>query len=263
MFINWQIVIAELFAITFNTSFLHHGRKYLRSIGIEPDPVGSGNDKTRTFGTYRTVGTTCPSNCLFLETRVCYAMSGNVGIHQKRSSNQLLSSLGSVALALVAAVKDSSKARLHVSGDFIKDGDIDNGGNIIDKDYIDGICEISAVIRQHLNQPNRVLAWTYTHIPQSTFNPFREQLKASGIQVLWSDSFGPNGAVVWSHETLDSLPDIQGAKPIPCPQQTEKSESCKQCDLCSRAEQLNLCIVFDGEGVAHNRAVAASMNKFA
>lgn len=265
---NWIKITPDLFSIISGTSYASRSgaikkcRKYFRSIGIEPNPVGVTNSKTQVPGTYRPVGPTCPDSCPFLGDGdgSCYAKFGPAGLAQKRASSLSVQGAASAAIAMVLAAYHGEKARLHVSGDFIALG---NDGKIVDVEYIDALCQISASICQHLGVDSRVNAWSYTHIDRESFLPFHKQLKEAGINVVWSDHAGSNGALVWDHEAIDELKDLlpPGVKAIPCPAQTHESVTCKSCDLCSRLAQLNRVIIFHAHGVKRKGAMETSRAK--
>ncbi len=227
-------------------ALVEHGRRLAALYGLVCNPVGVGNAKTGAPSTYRPVGSTCPK-CPY--EKECYALGGHVRIHQARASPATDPSLTAAAIAMVAAARVGSPARLHVSGDFFEGGEVD-------VEYVLGLCEIAGAIRAQLPS-SAPLAWTYTHIPVDVFEPHRLLLSSYGIEVLYSDCFAVGGAVVFPFEHIESLRaehrELTFAK---CRAQLDASVSCIDCGLCWEARKRRLTIVFDphGHGEADLRA---------
>lgn len=91
--------------------------------------------------TYRPVGLTCPQECPLLE-RICYALKGNVAIHQKRArfSNDSLD---------IIAETDTKLVRHNVSGDLFLENKLD-------------LEHIESVFQFHRDHPD-IQGWLYTH----------------------------------------------------------------------------------------------------
>ena len=131
-------------------AILAFGRQLAACLDLPMNPIGAGNAKTATASTYRPVGASCPP-CPFETT--CYALRGLVRFHQERATTDCRASLTASALAMIAAWKAGTLARLHVSGDFIKDG-------LIDDEYIYGLAELGQLLHEFMGS-TPVLAWSY------------------------------------------------------------------------------------------------------
>lgn len=219
-----------------------HGRELAWDLGLQPNPVGADNHKTGVPGTYRPVGRSCPPCPL---ERVCYARYGPAGWHQDRSTAELAASLSAAAIAMVAAAKTVTLARLHVSGDFYRDGHLDEA-------YLAGLEMLAREVRARLFTDGPV-AWTYTHAPPEIFEARRLTLEQAGVVVLYSGQSGSGGALVHPHRKLEELaakyPTVRFRA---CPAQIHGA-TCRECRLCWRSRELGLCIVFDphGPGAEH------------
>lgn len=214
-----------------------HGRELAADLDLPCDPVGAGNSKTGTPGTYRPVGPSCPPCPLDAS---CYARFGPVGIHQARASTDAAASVTAAMIAIVAAIRADTVARLHVSGDFYRHGHLSTS-------YLQLLIECAEVLRIVL-APTNPLAWTYTHVSRDEFEPWRLKLERVGIEVLYSGQHDVGGALVYPHERIAELrtarPDVTV---VACPAQT-RSVSCRDCGLCWQARRTRLCIVFDPHG---------------
>jgi hypothetical protein len=214
-------------------------RKWRKNAGIEADPFGVGNKKTGVPSTYRKVGPTCPVTCPWLENG-CYAQDGKVKMASDKSSDDTDRSLMAAAGAMATAAKLGTVARLHVSGDFLRDGKVDVG-------YVLGLLDIAEELQDRGYEGIR--AWAYTHIPPSEFEPYRALLQGA-VEVLYSDVEEAGGAVVWEHSRIDELkarnPDVQVVKCLA--QTTGGSRDCKSCGLCWKARDNDWLIAFDPHG---------------
>ena len=83
------------------------------------------------YASYRKVGETCPTRCGFhpdnetskVHGRNCYALQGNVRLHQNRAAAD--DSDGDTVYRWVQGLPPGSGVRLHVSGDVYKDDQFD------------------------------------------------------------------------------------------------------------------------------------------
>jgi len=246
--------------------------------GIKMGPVGAQDEKTKVPGTYREVGRSCPTECRFHPVHFeraslfspCYAVRGNVGIHSARGGADAQVSAISALVAMMArqgeiaiARKRSAThreflaqvgnprvgARLHVSGDFVKDGEID-------AEYIGLLCEAADMVRGHFGvKGNAAVAYTYTHIPRERFEIWRMILKGHGIHVTYSkdnavsEDFLGGEAIVYAHSEIEELRKLLPAyvTPVLCPAQTRKDWSCSRCTLCS-VGNVGMLVVLDPHG---------------
>lgn len=215
-----------------------HGRALAHDLGLPCNPVGAGNIKTGTPGTYRPVGPTCPP-CQVVDA--CYAKFGPTRFHQERSSPDSTPSLTAALIAMIAAAKLGTLARLHIAGDIYQDGDIDFM-------YVFGLAELAKRIKREANIGQPYIAWTYTHAPKQRFERLRVLLQTSGISVLYSSRPEPGGAMVWPFDDLVALARKHPRlNLVPCKAQLTKI-TCKDCMLCFDAHEQGRTIVFDPHG---------------
>ena len=222
-----------------------NARNWFKRNHVPTVPFGDGDSKTGSPGTYRPVGRSCPSDCPYLG-RGCYAEVGNVALHQCRSTIDRESAVNSAAACMAIASIHGQRARLHVSGDFGANGQID-------REYVRRLAQMAQLVRAETGRWG--LAWTYTHFPPADFEPYRLALQARGITVVYSDHAEPGGAVVWHHNDVDTLrANNPGVKFGKCPAQLSKNMDCAKCGLCWKARGLGLCIVFDPHGTSSKQA---------
>jgi len=232
------------------------GRNLSLSLGVKPNPVGGGNLKTKTPATYRPVGVTCPAACPNID--FCYAKYGNVALHQRRASPDTDSSVFSVAIAIVAALKTGTLARLHVSGGFYK-------ANYVDHSYIEALLDLTSIIREVTALPGP-FAWTYTQTSPEEFyakNSSLTSLEDAGIIVLLSGAKIAGGAVIYPHAKIHELfsGSASTVRFLACPAQIKNNKtSCRECMLCPKARSLGLCIVFEPEG-RNKKALGVKVTK--
>lgn len=211
----------------------------VEALTLDPNPVGTANAKVGGPSTYRPVGPTCPP-CSY-ETG-CYAMQGKTFLAQKRATGMAARAWLATLIAIGHAWRGRDHVRLHVSGDFA------NAQQGVDEPYIEGLCLIGAYY-QDWTVPQgrrRQWAWTYTHFPPEVFEPYRLRLDAAGITVLYSDHYGPGGAVIAS---FDSLTAMAAERPeldfFPCRNQTT-GVACSACRACFTSGKKT--IVFEPHG---------------
>jgi hypothetical protein len=176
------------------------------------------------FTTYRRVGETCPVDCKALVSGACYALGGNVGIHQRKSAQDVTD--GQRLKEWLGGLPRGVKVRHHVSGDFMRDG-------VVDVDYVKDMKE------GHKSRKD-LQGWVYTHA-------WRD-LSASEI----NDTEG-----LTVNASCDSVPDLiealergwlatlivdehaenfkldNGVRVVICPNQTH-DVTCSDCMLCFR-----------------------------
>lgn len=213
-------------------------RKMVTATG-PTNPVGDANKKVQTGATYRPVGPTCPSSCPQFpkegQKPTCFALSGNVALHSKKASSLAAPSLRAAVIGIVGSAKWGRPARLHVSGDFHQDGEIDH-------EYIEGLIAIGLTTRalSHLE----VVAWTYTHAHNIPWN----ELRQAGIVVRYSGSSDDWGAVVYPGPNPAKKAREIGA--VYCPEQAVRDHvkatgrwtdySCMDCRKCWEKPKLIL-----------------------
>lgn len=212
-------------------------------------PCGDGDVKTKSPGTYRPVGATCPSPvsapygtppCRYLGNG-CYAEGGNVNLHQRASDADSDASIRAAARAFIWAARTGRKARLHVSGDFLRpDGRVD-------ATYIRGLSVIGEYMRENYPESGPVYAWTYTHVSEAQLGPCLDAIASAGIALRWSDRVGPGGAFVRPFSDVAYFSALKGAgvRYAKCPAQL-RDVSCKDCTLCWTRP--DLAVAFDPHG---------------
>lgn len=212
---------------------------------IDMVPVGAGDAKTGTTGTYRPVISTCPVTCPQMEG--CYALGGNVGIHQRRATESMDAAVNAAVVAIIAARKAGlGAARLHVSGDFGRsDAEVDC--------YVRKLVLALIQLRKATGWGG-VLAWTYTHHPRAMY--WAPLLRALGVHVRESEKLGRNGAVVVSDFEPDTMRRVRAESPAPvakCPAQL-RDTTCVECRLCW--ERPDVAIAFAAHGVFKRKVKA-------
>lgn len=218
--------------------YIEEGRKALRSAGFEPNPVGVGNSKTELPGTYRPVGLSCPKTCALLDSG-CYAQKGRVNMVQVRAETVLSRDLSSAGLAMMTAANMAKPgpARLHVSGDLLKDG-------TLDLDYIKGLAEIAPKV----SSVSPVKAYGYTHAKGEEARKAISELKAAGIVIRPSldDKPAPGGAFV-AKKNFSNFLELKMANPgVPmakCREQLDGT-SCANCGICYEEKYDKVCVIF-------------------
>jgi hypothetical protein len=213
------------------------------------NPCGDGDTKTRSPGTYRPVGATCPTvasvpygtkPCPYMG-HGCYAEGGNVAIHQRASDADSDASIRAAARAMVWAARTGRKARLHVSGDFLRpDGRVDTA-------YIRGLSVIGRFMRETYPTSGPVYAWTYTHVSPAQLGPYLDAIAGAGIALRWSDRVGASGAFVRPFSDINYFKALKsaGVRYAKCPAQL-RDVSCKDCRICW--ERPSLAVAFDPHG---------------
>lgn len=213
------------------------------------DPCGDSNSKTDSVSTYRKVGATCPSSCRYLGNG-CQAQTGNVNTHQNRASAEVKVALLTTAFAFVWSALTGGLTRLHVSGDF---------GQQVDAtlwEYVNGLCSIADTVNRLRGMPRGTpIAWTYTHMPNSTPDTdWIVKLREHGILVRLSDKGGRMGALVWQHNNWRALKETYpNSTLVPCLAQKRKDETCFSCRWCW--EKPEWTIVFEPEGSRKKKVI--------
>lgn len=179
--------------------------------------MGTQNKKTAVPSTYRSIDKTCPDTCTFKKSG-CYAENGHVGRIQRQSKRTGDIELRTAIAAMVLAQKQNTIARLHVSGDFLRNGRLDIP-------YIKGLVTAASLIQAKYHSP--IVAWSYTHLDKKLFRPYQKILRRAGIVVRWSERTGPGGAIVRPFDELGKL-----KKYIKCPAQLPQQLTCRDCELC-------------------------------
>ena len=231
-------------------------RDALATMGAACVPVGDGDAKTASPGTYRPVGGSCPKSCPYLDDG-CYAQGGNVNTHQRRAQESIEAAANGAALAMVWARQTGRVARLHVSGD----GKAVDGPEAFSPKYADLLCAAADAVNRMSGQPQgTVCAWSYTHFPVGAGRTGQliERLASHGIIVRASDKLGHGGAVVMPFADVPAVRKATGVKLAKCPAQLGDTD-CNACRLCWTRPDLT--IVFSPHGATKKRAAAASPHR--
>jgi hypothetical protein len=206
----------------------------------------SQNSKTGEVSATYVSQASCPLTCPFKGSG-CYAESGLTGIHTHKLNKQVSESpvspdeLAVNEAMAIANLSGELPLRLHVVGDATTNTAARLLGNAA-----------SYYSNKH-HQP----VWTYTHA-------WRDVSRASwqGVSVLAScesiadakrareQGYAP-ALVVESHPEDGKARLIDGLRVVPCPEQTGKAKSCKDCRLCfddNRLKAANIVIQFATHG---------------
>lgn len=231
------------------TAMLAALRKAFAGAQIPCNPVGAGNSKTGVPSTYRPVGRTC-GRCPYLDNG-CYAQHGRVHLAQRRAGDDVLASVvAAIAASLVSLRTSGSAARLHVSGDFARDG-------VVDTHYVDALIEASEAIRAALGlAPNAMTMYSYTHLEGLDI----ERLAAAGITVLKSDALVAGGCILAEHSELGALRKSNPSlRFVACAAQASGGKvTCAQCQFCPKALAKGYTVVFEPHGTKASAAREAS-----
>lgn len=220
----------------------------------ECNPVGDGDAKTASPSTYRPVGATCPETCAYLGNG-CYAEGGNVNLHQTRSADDVGPSVRAAAIGIVWAARVGKLCRLHVSGDFMRQGRIDHRYIVQVGLLCDAVRQVAA---ENGDKVGHYLAWSYTHIDRDTFMSYKSYLDSKGVHVRWSDYAGPDGAIISDFDALPALKSETGLSYVKCPAQMPQGLTCDQCRICW--ELPSHTVVFEPHGATKRKARTAALN---
>ena len=245
----------ELSTLWKGARWIHNPGDYLRkkAHGFGPcNPIGDGDSKTQTPGTYRPVGPTCPASCDRLIEKNCYALMGNVRIHQKRSSPDIEPALRAAGVCFIWGTLTNRLTRLHVSGDF--------GTSSVDpalQEYVKGLVMVANTVNRLAGKAQGTsIAWSYTHVDGVTNEtPWLVSLRKAGIHVRLSDRATYNGAIVGNFHDFQKIRRAIGGKLVKCRAQLEKAVSCRTCRLCW--ERPDLTVLFTPEGAGKARLARA------
>lgn len=197
-------------------------------------------DRTRIpmFATYRAVGPTCPSSCPFLENG-CYAQQGNTRLHQ---ADRYGENDGRVFLESLAMLPPNAIVRLHVSGDVMLDG-------VVDEPYLHALIA-GARRRPDVTFFGYTHAWREIDLERFVF-PENLILNASCESDDAVDEARSQG---W--DTVTVVPKATAWKrqgdTVVCPNQT-MGVSCYECGLCMKPLR-NLTVAFRVHGSAVKKA---------
>jgi hypothetical protein len=145
-------------------------------------------------------------------------------------------------VALVAARRQGTCARLHVTGDLLRQGRLD-------RPYVEELYRTAKVLG---GSPSDPVAFSYTHVPG--VEELLADLASVGVIIRQSDAWIPGGAVVWPHsKLLEKRLQFPWLRLVPCPAQQGIGVTCRKCGLCWR--RLGLTIVFDPHGASRSTII--------
>jgi hypothetical protein len=228
-----------------------HVRRWARAEGVPLLPFGGENPKTGSFGFYRPVGGSerggsCPDSCRFLG-RGCYADGGSpVANAAKRSTLDVDAAVTSaLACAVLSQRRYGCPGRGLVSGDLCRDG------------RVDGLLVLR--LAESMREAREALGCSYalqlfTHAQGVEADAATQALRASGCAVVRSEQAVAGGAVVAPFSRVPELRERHpGVRLVCCPAQTRHDRTCRQCQLCARAADIGVCVVFRPHGAQAKR----------
>ena len=176
-------------------------------------------------------GGTCPKECSHLSKKTCYAMYGNVNIHQLRSPYDETDS--ERLKSWVKALPHGVMIRHHVSGDVMTD-------NAVDEEYV------NSMLDAHSSRPD-VVGWVYTHafknlesqkvnsVPNITFNASCDSVE----DLAFALSNGWPAVLVVDEDADDHVIEIndERVRVKICLAQTNSGMVCSACKLCTLKER--------------------------
>lgn len=204
-------------ALSFATLKKHAIRAAVDAWGVVPSPLGDGDAKTETIGTYRKTVNTCPPSCAHLISGECYTMRGNVQLHQQRASKSPEADLAAVAIGGAIARKTESDLRLMIAGGWAQYGE--HVGGSVDLEFARCVATILDVCGVDASR-----CWSYTHFPDPRdVADLRDAL--NGTVTIWhSDGADGMGRSI----TVDSFDEHDRKKgEIYCPNQRTKKQAIK------------------------------------
>ena len=175
---------------------------------------------------------TCPNDCVFRNSG-CYAETGPQGFTTRRLAKSKISALQSAndEIESLRNRKVKTPIRLHVVGDFISQPHL-------------------GLATYHLKC---VTAWSYTHnwrnLVPTTLSVLASVENLDDLALAKSKGWAC--AIVVNEFKSHSKYSVGGHDVIPCPQQTGRAQTCKDCLLCTKADYLkskNLSIAFAVHG---------------
>jgi hypothetical protein len=187
----------------------------------------------------------CPPSCPLLSSRICYGLSGNVGVHARRLQREAAGQdhvvlARNVAQAIDAAPTDRP-LRLFVVGD---------------AHCVECATVIAAAARRYQARGGpQARVWGYTHVdaPAAIWQGLAvlrsvetadaaEHAAAHGYAVARVVTAFPDGPHAWREG---------GLRYLPCPEQTGRRRTCADCRLCWDTERLRrqgMAIAFAAHG---------------
>ena len=204
-------------ARSFSTLKKHAIRAAVELWNVVPSPLGDGDAKTETIGTYRRTVNTCPPSCAHLINKECYTMRGNVKMHQQRASKSVEADLAAVAIGGAIASKTQGDLRLMIAGGWAQYGDVVGGS--VDLEFARCVATILDVCGVDASR-----CWSYTHFPDPRdVRDLRDAL--NGTVTIWhSDGADGMGRSI----TVDSFDKHDRKKgEIYCPNQRTKKRAIK------------------------------------
>lgn len=216
----------------------------------------SGNVKTGPIPVTTSDRATCPDACP-LKAGGCYAKGGPLGIHWAMVSN---GDRGDALSALISQIKSFPIGQVWRHN---QAGDLPGVNNAIDTHALARITDANTGRR----------GWTYTHKPcegdsnletsnraavrHANANGFTVNLSANSLahaDKLADLKAGPVVAIV-PENSPDTVYTPAGRKAVVCPAQQRDDMTCKDCQLCQRANR-SVIIAFRAHGMAKRKAEA-------
>jgi hypothetical protein len=145
-------------------------------------------------------------------------------------------------VALVAACRQGTCARLHVTGDLLRQGRLD-------RPYVEELYRTAKVLG---GSPSSPVAFSYTHVPGIEL--VLADLASVGVIIRQSDAWILGGAVVWPHSKLpEKRLQFPWLRLVACPAQQGIGVTCRKCGLCW--SKPGLTVVFDPHGASRSTIV--------
>ena len=202
----------------------------------------SSNKKTGPIPVSTTEESTCPPSCPFINSG-CYAKSGPLALHWKKTSNGTQKNLTDWAglCSFIEQLPPGQLMRINQAGDIPRNGD-----------------DIDTFLLEQLTKANTGRrAYTYTHhklnrhnvqaIKKANANGFT--ISASTESLEAADAAmdkGLNAVTVVSSKQKPPARTPAGRRVVVCPAQTKDGVTCSTCKLCSNKRDFVIAFIAHG-----------------